>query len=260
MRKILLGSLCLLVACERTALSPVEIKLDNGIGGFATTSSINNTYTVRNGETLFDIANEFNIDPMSLARVNNIKVPYNVHKGQILKLPIEGDVGTDQQPKASYSSVDLRKSSEQDMKELDAKFEKMIRADSAKSEKKPSKVEQSEGGFNQQARDLLSPKITSTATGAKIKKESPASSGKMVKPVDGKVISKFGDNLDGIPNDGINVKAAAGTTVKVISDGEVLYAGNNLDESFGNVPTKRDKMYAFPAKQTPSEPKSCFHT
>ena len=32
------------------------------------------------------------------------------------------------------------------------------------------------------------------------------------------------------------------------------------DESFGNVPTKRDKMYAFPAKQTPSEPKSCFHT
>ena len=234
MRKVLLGSLCLLIACERAALSPVEIKLDKGIGGFATTSSINNTYTVRSGETLFDIANEFNIDPMSLAKVNNIKMPYNVRKGQVLKLPVEGEMETQEQ-KALYSPVDLRENQKQDMKELDEKFEKMIGTSPAKPEKKPRKVEQPEHSFDQQARDLLSPKVTSTATGAKIKKDPPASSGKMVKPVDGKVISKFGENLDGIPNDGINIKAAAGTTVKVISDGEVLYAGNNLDESFGNV-------------------------
>ena len=234
MRKILLGSLCLLVACERTALSPVEIKLDKGIGGFATTSSINNTYTVRNGETLFDIANEFNIDPMSLAKINNIKMPYNIRKGQVLKLPVEGEMDTQEQ-KVLYSSVDLRENKKQDMKELDEKFERMIGTSPAKSEEKSSKIEQSVRGFDQQARDLLSPKVTSTATGAKIKKDSSASSGKMVKPVDGKVISKFGENLDGIPNDGINIKAPAGTVVKVISDGEVLYAGNNLDESFGNV-------------------------
>lgn len=236
MRKILLGSLCLLVACERTALSPVEIKLDKGIGGFATTSSINNTYTVRNGETLFDIANEFNIDPMSLAKVNNIKMPYNIRKGQILKLPVEGGVETQQQ-KTLYSPVDLRGGSEQDTKELDEKFERMIGTGSTKSEKKPRRVEQSAESFNQQAMDLLSPKVTSTATGGKIKKGTmvSASSEKIVKPVEGKVISKFGDNLDGIPNDGINIKAAAGTAVRVVSDGEVLYAGNNLDESFGNV-------------------------
>ncbi len=236
MRKILFGSLCLLVACERTALSPVEVKLDKGIGGFATASSINNTYTVRNGETLFDIANEFNIDPMSLAKVNNIKMPYNVHKGQVLKLPVEGEVEAHHQ-KALYSPVDLRGNSERDMKELDEKFEKMIGSVSAKSEKELGRVKQSPESFNQQAKDLLSPRITSTATGAKIRRDSSvsASSGKMVKPVDGKVISKFGDNLDGIPNDGINIKASAGTAVQVILDGEVLYAGNNLDESFGNV-------------------------
>ncbi len=233
MRKILLGFLCLLVACERSALSPVEIKLDKGIGGFATTSSINNTYTVRNGETLFDIANEFNIDPMSLAKINNIKMPYNVRKGQVLKLPVEGDKEIQEQ-KMLYSPVDLHENDKQDMKELDEKFEKMIGMSPTKSEKKLHKVEQSEGSFDQQARDLLSPKVTSTATGTKIKKN-PPDSGKIVKPVDGKVISKFGDNLDGIPNDGINIKASAGTPVKVFSDGEVLYAGNNLDESFGNV-------------------------
>jgi murein DD-endopeptidase MepM/ murein hydrolase activator NlpD len=30
-------------------------------------------------------------------------------------------------------------------------------------------------------------------------------------------------------------RPSAGTPVKAVSDGEVIYAGNNLDESFGNV-------------------------
>ncbi len=238
MRKILLGSLCLLVACERTALSPVEIRLDKGIGGFATTSSINNTYTVRNGETLFDIANEFNIDPMSLAKVNNIKMPYNVRKGQVLKLPVEGGVETQQQ-KTLYSPVDLRGGSEQDTKELDEKFDKMISTSSLQSKEVSRRTKQSEGSFNQQAKDLSVPKITSSATGAKIRREhtipSAAASGRMIRPIEGRVISKFGDNLGGIPNDGINIKPGKETKVKAVADGEVLYAGNNLDESFGNV-------------------------
>ena len=97
-------------------------------------------------------------------------------------------------------------------------------------------------GFKEQAKNLSAPKVTSTATGSKINKESSVgerkaanSSGKMVRPLDGKVVSKFVDNLDGIPNDGINIKASAGTPVKAVSDGEVIYAGSNLDESFGNV-------------------------
>ena len=88
MRKILISSLCLLAACERTALSPVEIKIDNEVGGFATESSVSNTYLVAQDDTLFDIANKFNIDPMYLAKVNNLKSPYNVRPVQILKLPV----------------------------------------------------------------------------------------------------------------------------------------------------------------------------
>lgn len=245
MRKVLIGAICLLVACERTALSPVEIKLDNGIGGFATVSSINNTYTVQVGETLFDIANKFNIDPMNLAKINNIKAPYSVHNGQVLKLPVEGEtVSGDQQKEALYAPVELHNASDQDNKEIDEKFEKMMKVDATVSSSAKAKnvAKQREKGFEQQAKDFYAPKITSTATGAKIKEKTSApvvlatvKSEKMVKPVEGKVISKFGDNLDGIPNDGVNVKAAAGTSVKAISDGEVLYAGNNLDESFGNV-------------------------
>lgn len=240
MRKILIGSLCLLAACERTSLSPVEIKLDNEIGGFATENAINNTYTVESGETLFDVANKFNIDPMSLAKVNNIGMPYNVHRGQVLKLPIDDEtLSSDQHGKVLYEPVTFSDKEVQDTKELDEKFEKMMSAgdtksDSAKQEMKIQDNKQNKGGFDQQAKDLSAPKVTSTATGGKIK-ESVVSSRGMVRPLEGKVISKFGDNLDGAPNDGVNIKAAAGTTVGAISDGEVLYAGNNLDESFGNL-------------------------
>ncbi len=253
MHKILISSLCLLAACERTSLSPVEIKIDKEIGGFATNSSVNNTYSVAEGDTLFDIANKFNIDPMNLAKANNLKAPYNVHQGQILKLPTENDVtSADQQNQTQtvmYAPVNLDGNSDKDMKELDDRFDKMMKIDVTKSDPKAEKIANTKG-FNQQAKDLSAPKITSTATGSKITKDSskaaavpsaivekkaPNSSGKMVRPLDGKVISKFGDNLDGIPNDGINIKAPAGSPVKAISDGEIIYAGNNLDESFGNV-------------------------
>lgn len=256
MRKILVSSLCLLVACERTALSPVEIKIDNEIGGFATASSVSNTYLVAQGETLFDIANKFNIDPMNLAKVNNLKSPYNIRPGQVLKLPIEkegtsGEGEQDDQKNDLYAPVNLDQSLNQDTKELDDNFERIMKADmirseisgsnpsaSVKSETKTQAVAEesvSKQGFNEQAQSLSSPKVVSTATGSKINKEATNSSGKMVRPLDGKVISKFGDNLDGTPNDGINIKASAGTPVKAVSEGEVIYAGNNLDESFGNV-------------------------
>ena len=251
MRKILVSSLCLLAACERTALSPVEIKIDDGIGGFATVSSISNTYLVAQGETLFDIANKFNIDPMNLAKANNLKSPYNVRPGQVLKLPIEKDPSLEEQEgqqKTLYAPVSLDQNSNQDTKELDDDFERIMKTDSirsevpgndasasAKSETKAqaaAKKSTDRQGFNEQAKSLSSPKVTSTATGSKINKEN---SGKMARPLDGKVISRFGDNLDGAPNDGINIKASAGTPVKAVAEGEVIYAGNNLDESFGNV-------------------------
>lgn len=262
MRKILISSLCLLAACERTSLSPVEIKIDNGIGGFATANVVNNTYVVAHGETLFDIANKFNIDPMNLAEVNNIKAPYNVQQGQVLKLPTEdesasGDKDNQKnQPKALYIPVDLDGNPIRDTKELDDRFERMMKAETTKlsSENSGRKSQPVRGrseddkGFNEQARSLSAPRVTSTATGSKINRESQAaatsavngrkaanSSEKMVRPLNGKIVSRFGDNLDGIPNDGINIKATAGTPVKAVSGGEVIYAGNNLDESFGNV-------------------------
>jgi murein DD-endopeptidase MepM/ murein hydrolase activator NlpD len=53
-------------------------------------------------------------------------------------------------------------------------------------------------------------------------------------PVEGRVISPFGDNSDGGRNDGINISAERGTPVRAAEAGEVSYVGNEL-KSYGNL-------------------------
>lgn len=55
-----------------------------------------------------------------------------------------------------------------------------------------------------------------------------------IKPVDGKVISRFGPKKGGLLNEGINIKAKEGTIVKAAETGEVIYAGNELKD-YGNL-------------------------
>jgi murein DD-endopeptidase MepM/ murein hydrolase activator NlpD len=110
-----------------------------------------------------------------------------------------------------------------------------------------------EKSFNEQEKLLSSPKVTKTAAGKSIKnspdnsddldvlsvkktvpaKKPAVASNKMIYPSNGSVISRFGDVKDGISNDGINIKAPLGSAVKSASGGEVIYAGNKLEE-FGN--------------------------
>jgi len=53
-------------------------------------------------------------------------------------------------------------------------------------------------------------------------------------PVRGSVISDFGSKPGGLQNDGINIAAAEGTTIRAAENGVVVYAGNEL-RGFGNL-------------------------
>lgn len=53
-------------------------------------------------------------------------------------------------------------------------------------------------------------------------------------PVKGKVVSSFGGKEKGLQNDGVNIRAAAGASVKAAENGVVAYAGNEL-RGFGNL-------------------------
>ena len=53
-------------------------------------------------------------------------------------------------------------------------------------------------------------------------------------PVEGRVISPFGDNPNGGRNDGINISVPRGTPVRAADAGEVSYVGNEL-KGYGNL-------------------------
>ncbi len=44
-------------------------------------------YTVKKGQTVFSIAQEYNIDWTALATLNNLKAPFTLKPDQVLKIP-----------------------------------------------------------------------------------------------------------------------------------------------------------------------------
>ncbi len=59
-------------------------------------------------------------------------------------------------------------------------------------------------------------------------------SSKFLKPVEGKILSNYGPKKDGLHNDGINIAAPPGAPVRAAENGVVVYAGNELKAS-GNL-------------------------
>ncbi|MDR2646261.1 MAG: LysM peptidoglycan-binding domain-containing protein, partial [Holosporaceae bacterium] len=85
-RALYLSIAMLLMGCgDRNQFSPVDIKIDEDMGDVVRGA----VHRVSGGETLFDVANIYNIDPINLAKINGIKYPYNVRDGQVLRLPTE---------------------------------------------------------------------------------------------------------------------------------------------------------------------------
>lgn len=288
-KKYLFFALTMMFAgCGRQNLAPVEIKVDEngdivgyehlgpGTPTYGTTepsASKPRVYVVKRNETLFDIAYRFDLDALTLAKINGISHPYTVREGQRLRLPdryvvmepsverpMEKMVIPDEEQREK-SSRDVASEENEKSEKVDPAVEKdfsnMLSAvTGGKSGKDGSTVaekhEDSDAlgkkmSFEDQEEALSKPKIKpaekkSPKTG-EAKKEPPAqtekkekkSSDGWVAPVQGKVISNYGDIVDGESNDGIDIKAAEGTPVKAASGGEVIFAGegDKLSPSFG---------------------------
>lgn len=83
-----------------------------------------------------------------------------------------------------------------------------------------------------------SPDVVSAPSQKAVKAASaivPARAGtKFIWPVDGTIISSYGRKADGRSNDGVNIKAAKGATVRAAENGVVAYTGNEL-AGYGNL-------------------------
>jgi murein DD-endopeptidase MepM/ murein hydrolase activator NlpD len=212
---------------------------------------LSQTYIVRPGDTLRGISERTGAASEAIARVNHIAPPFIIRIGETLRIPggrwhkvKQGETGI-----AIARAYGVGWDRIVDANELTEPYilrdgQKLLLP--SRAEVASMTLEQRASAFDLDIDDLITggePAATETArptpapAGIPSAKPliAPASfDGRFAWPLQGTILSRFGAKPDGRYNDGINIKAAAGTPVRAAADGTVAYAGNEL-RGFGEL-------------------------
>ena len=168
------------------------------------------------GDSLYKISRHYGFDAYELARLNYLRPPYRIYVGQQLVLPSSGASGMPEEtvvakrePVKTETLPSVRQSAEP-VPEIPI----------------PSRKPAVKAPHQQ-------PKVTTTP-----RKTIPVprvkTSGRFNWPVQGRLLSIYGSKGEGLHNDGINIAAPHGASVRAAGSGVVAYAGNEL-RGFGNL-------------------------
>lgn len=155
-------------------------------------------HIVRTGDTVYSISRQYNVDMASLTSLNRIREPYTIKVGERLQLPSRG---TTQQAAVTREAAGG-----------------------------PVPVGRPVAGT---AVASTQPRVTTTRPKGPLP-AAPAATGGFVWPIEGKILSTYGPKANGLHNDGINIAAEMGASVKAAQSGVVAYAGNEL-KGYGNL-------------------------
>lgn len=222
---------------------------------------------VQRGDTVYAIARKFNVKPAAIIDTNDLKKPYALKVGQVLKLPdgaaalkIDAPVSSTSPAAASPSRVVAAQDRLYTVRAGDTLYSisrasgvpvgniaaaNNMRAPYALNVGQQVLLPQAPTGAKpalaaqrapQQTANAPAPEsmadIARTASYTPPAAASPASMFSW--PVRGAVISEFGSGNLGRRNDGVNIAAPVGTPVRAAADGQVVYRGSEL-EGFGNL-------------------------
>ena len=185
-------------------------------------------HTVVAGDTLYSISRAYSVDLNSLARENNIAAPYGLVVGQKLRLP----ASVVMQSTPAVAAVTTLSPTVTAPTAPPA-----MPVTPAAPGAKPTTSTPPPPTPAAPTVSAPQPKITSTTSSgavAKLPAANARTSTKFSWPVQGKIISDFGAKKNGLYNDGINIGASVGTTVRAAENGVVAYAGNEL-KGMGNL-------------------------
>lgn len=173
-----------------------------------TTGSVSGakSHTVASGDTLSGIARRYGTSVSALQAANGLSGS-NIRIGQKLAIPSGGQMAS-AAPAAASSAAPL--------------IDPVVTGSNTPSETKGP-------------RPYVKPQIDSATSGS-VEAAAPERTGieSFRWPVQGRVISGFGDKRGSQTNDGIDISVPEGTAVKATENGVVIYAGNEL-EGFGNL-------------------------
>ena len=196
------------------------------------------TVRVAKGDTLYSISRSYGIPLKDLINANRLSPPYTLYVGQTLHLPRK-QYHIVKRGESLYSisrdyNVDITTLSK--INNLSTPYAlhvgqklQLPASVSAKSATYATPHKQTNSGIQTAKNNIYkSAPVQDSYTPPANRKT------KFDWPVKGRIISGFGNLGSGRKNDGINVKADLGTTVKAADAGTIAYAGNEL-KGFGNL-------------------------
>ncbi|MFA5591852.1 MAG: LysM peptidoglycan-binding domain-containing M23 family metallopeptidase [Micavibrio sp.] len=218
-----------------------------------------NDYKVKSGDTLNGIARLFNVSVSEVARVNELAPPYVIQRGQVLRMPsrqpkLEQDFAQDA-PSPSFlggggdaTTLAAKPGAveSEELAPLAGAGQQGGGAATAAGTQTASVAPAGTQGASPPSPSTAQPALqqgtppkatqASAALPSNVAPKIPPRSNarKFMRPVDGQVISAYGPKADGLHNDGINIRAARGTSVRAAENGVVAYVGNEM-AGYGNL-------------------------
>lgn len=181
------------------------------------------SHTVVSGETLTGISNRYGVDMTQLARINDLPAPYGVKVGQVLGIP-------QNEPKQPLPAA-ARDMAPAGQSSAAAPAHPPEPSEPKNASPAPAAEPQTQPAPPQPAAQTAS----TVPAKADMSVEPPKRAGSLFAwPIKGKVLTGFGVDAAGLRNDGINIQASPGSSVRAAENGVVVYAGNEL-KGFGNL-------------------------
>jgi murein DD-endopeptidase MepM/ murein hydrolase activator NlpD len=243
---VLIALAASLSACaNRSPRDPARVEYRTPSGGVAQTPSRPSScspgerYTVRSGDTLSQIAERCRVETRSLADANGLNAPYHIVPGQELVMPrarvhvvARGEnlyriglrYGIDYRELASinnlYPPFEIEIGQEILLPDAAGSRTAAVTPPPATTVTTPT-PRQTPSRPPAQTATTPPPAQTTSPPAA----TAPAS---FQWPLEGEIIARFGEQDGGRRNDGINIRAAEGDSVRAAAAGTVVYAGNEL--------------------------------
>lgn len=181
----------------------------------------NHEITVESGDTLHSLARRYQISVRNLVDQNDLTPPYILKPGQRLTIPSS----TYHKVVAGDTLYSISRLYGMNLNQLVA-LNDLTRPYSVRIGEQLI--------ISKEAKKISTIKSTKTPSKPGLIARTLDKLNHFSWPMRGKIISKFGPKAGGLYNDGINIKAKAGTVVKASEDGVVAYVGNEL-KGYGNL-------------------------
>jgi murein DD-endopeptidase MepM/ murein hydrolase activator NlpD len=183
-------------------------------------------YTTRPGDTLNGMARRFSIDPRSLATLNGFKVDTPVQPGQVINLPPAVRDGGIRAEATGVTPIPQGYA-------FNTPQATPAPAPTTRPSSPPSRSTATAAASPPIVRPPSPPPVRS-ATPPTPAQVASAGKGRFIWPLKGAILSGFGPKGTGQRNDGMNIAATPGASVRAAAAGEVVYAGDQVP-GFGNL-------------------------